>query len=57
METSIKSGDAVITEYAVQLIYIFKNTFSIGYYLKMFIRETLSKTYKQERINIASISV
>lgn len=56
MGASIKSDD-IVTEVAIQLMYILKNTFSMSCNLKMFIRETLSKTYRQERVNIAGIAM
>lgn len=57
MGASIKSDD-IVTEVAIQLMYILKNTFSMSCNLKMFIiRETLSKTYRQERVNIAGITM
>lgn len=41
MEASIKSDSTTLTEVNIQLIYILKNTFSVGFNLKMFIREKL----------------
>jgi len=57
MEASIKSDPTTLTEVNIQLIYILKNIFSVGFNLKMFIREKLSKIYRQERVKIASKSV